>query len=77
MLYSLIAAVLLLSFFMPFMAVWCFYKGYNLRAREEGKPEAKMPRIKRKIKMNDQQKKAAEEWQKGVELFNKINNYEG
>lgn len=36
MLYSLLTAVIVLSFLMPILSVWCFIKGYNLKADKLG-----------------------------------------
>lgn len=55
MLYSLLTAVIILSFLMPILSVWCFIKGYNLKADKLGEKRIETPKMPRKKSMQDKE----------------------
>ena len=48
MLYSLLTAVIILSFLMPILSIWCFIKGYNLKADKLGEKRIETPKMPQK-----------------------------
>ena len=71
MLYSLLAAVVILSFFnavvVPFMVIGYFVKGYNINA-EKPVIEPKMPKLSRKQKRDEA---------RNAQIMRNIDNYTG
>lgn len=69
MLYSLLVAVIVLAIAVPLTGVYCFIKGYNLKAEKEGDTPIKTPRIvPKKAPKGDERLQTL--------LFN-IDNYDG
>lgn len=69
--------ILILAVMTPFLSVFCFIKGYNIGAKETGKPEIKVETPKQKIERAKENKKAAENRRRLNTLLENIENYDG
>nr|DAD84143.1 MAG TPA: hypothetical protein [Podoviridae sp. ctoqT5] len=69
--------ILILAVMTPILSVFCFIKGYNIGAKETGKPEIKVETPKQKIERAKENKKAAENRRRLNTLLENIENYDG
>lgn len=69
--------ILILAVMTPILSVFCFIKGYNIGAKETGKPEIKVETPKQKIERAKENKKAAENRSRLNTLLENIENYDG
>lgn len=69
--------ILILAVLTPILSVFCFIKGYNIGAKETGKPEIKVETPKQKIKKAKENKEAEKKRKYYNTLYENINNYDG
>lgn len=69
--------ILILAVMTPILSVFCFIKGYNIGAKETGKPEIKVETPRQKIKKAKENKEAEKKRKYYSTLYENVSNYDG